>query len=185
MADLGIDDLLSGVKVKNRVVDARTVITHNGKAIVWEPGETKSMPRKLGEWFVYLKSLYRFNPGSSDEGIPATYSYKLCIVGDPHPETDLTKADMAKVKELLDVENMPDLVRVDTATGVQMKRVYIDPRSTGANDFAQRALEQEVTKRQSSKIVKAAAAEIAEAAEKASPEEIVAAVEDLTMTKGA
>lgn len=185
MADLGIEDLLSGVEVKNRVVDGRTVITHNGKAIVWEPGEVKRMPRKLGDWFVYLKSLYRFNPGSSDEGIPATYSYKLCIIGDPHPETDLTRADLKKVQELLDVDNMPDLVRVDTATGVKMKRVYIDPRSTGANDFAQRALEQEVTKRQSSKIVKAAAAEIAEAAQGASEGEIADAVADLTLTKDA
>ena len=182
MADLGIDDILSGVEVKNRVVDGKTVITYNGKSIEWGPGEIKRMPRIVGEWFVYLKSFYRLNPGNSEEGIPQTYSYRLVILGDGQDESDLTREELSKVKELLDVENMPDLVRIDPTTGKPMRRVYIDPRSTGANDYAQRQRERAVTKEVSSRIVTAAAVEIAAAAQQASEGEIEAAVAELTGT---
>jgi len=84
------------------------------------------------------------------------------------------------VKELLDVSNMPELTRIDPQTGKPLRRVYIDPRSTGARDnFAQR--ERAATKTVSSAIVKDAAERLADAAQGASEADIQAAVDELTM----
>ena len=182
MADIGINDVMDTVQVKNRLVDASVRITFDGKQVVWEAGQSRSLPRKLAEWF-QAKSLYCFNPGDIDEGIQAQSQYKLVIVGSGQAESDLTKADVQAVRELLDTQNMPGLARVDPTTGMLMRRVYIDPRSTGANDQAQRQTEERVTKGISSRIVAEAAEQIAEAAQGATEQEIDDAVVQMTGTR--
>lgn len=182
MAETNINEVLDMVGVKNRVVDGKSAFVFDGKQVVWEPGETKVMPKKYAMWFTLLKSLYRFQPGDTAEGIPAKYHYKLAILGTGMDESDLTKAEMANVKELLDVENMPELTRIDPQTGQPMRRVYIDPRSTGAmgqSDVA-RQRETAATKKVSSAIVQHAAEEIADAAQGASETEIVEAVKSIS-----
>ncbi len=127
-----LSDMLDSVEVKNRVADGAVCITFDGKLVEWKPGEVKRLPRKLAEWF-QAKSLYLFHPGDIVEGIPAKSHYKLAILGIGQDEFELTKAQ-SDVPELLDAQNMPELTRVDPQTGKPMRRVYIDPRSTGARD---------------------------------------------------
>jgi hypothetical protein len=179
MADIGINDVMDTVQLKNRLVDAPVRITFDGKQVVWNPGQARSLPRKLAEWF-QAKSLYCFNPGDIDEGISAQSQYKLVILGSGQNEGDLTKEDVQAVRELLDTQNMPGLARVDPTTGKLMRRVYIDPRATGANDMAQRQAEERVTKGISSRIVAEAAEQIAEAAQHATEAEIDEAVVSMT-----
>lgn len=182
MADrVNINQLFDTVGVKNRIVDGMVRITFDGTQIEWAPGETKQMPRKHAEWFV-AKSLYLFQSGDINEGESSKSHYKLCILGGGEDETDLLREDVLAVKELLDAQNMPHLTHVDPATGKAMRRVYIDPRSTGASDMAQRQAEESTTKRLSSAIVRDAAERIAEAAQDATEADIEAAVADLTMT---
>lgn len=169
------------VQIKNRIVDGIVRITWDSKQFEWAPGQVMSMPRKLAEWF-RDKSLYLFNPGDVSEGISAQSHYKLWIVGDAsHEGSDLTKADLAEVKELLDVKNMPETNMIDPATGKPLRRVYIDPRSTGARDTrAKHHANEPGIKKVSSAIVKDAAERIADAAQGATDQEIDAAVADLT-----
>lgn len=176
MADMDITTLMDAVQVKNRIVDGMVRITFDGKQIEWAPGQSRQLPRKLAEWFVN-KSLYCFYPGDVNEGLPSKAHYKLVIVGMANAdESDITRAQVANVKELLDVASMPELTRIDPQTGKPMRRVYIDPRSTGANDMETRQAEQAATKTISSAIVKDAANKIADAAAGASDAEIVEAV---------
>lgn len=179
MADIGINEVMDTVQVKNRIVDAPVRITYDGKQVVWEPGQIRQLPRKLAEWF-QEHSLFHFNPGDVDEGIPSKSDYKLVMLGCNQNEHDITKDDVKAVRELLDTANMPQLARVDPTTGQLMRRVYIDPRSTGANDQAQRRAEENVTKTLSSRIVADAAEKIAEAAQGASESEIESAVASMT-----
>jgi len=132
MAERSFSEIMDSVEIKNRVIDSKVRITFNGKQWEWEPGEVKRMPRKNAEWFL-AKSLYLFHPGDINEGIPSKSHYKLAILGEGQDEFDLVKNDV-NVPELLDAQNMPELTRVDPATGKPMRRVYIDPRKTGAQD---------------------------------------------------
>lgn len=159
-----MEDLTDVVEVKNRVVDGPVNITYDAKPQHWEPGESKRMPRKVAE-FLRHKSLFRFNPGDHNEGIPPKWEYKLAIIGDSHDESPITHAEVLAVKELLDVKNMPELTRT-APDGHVMKRVYIDPRSTGAMGASdsQRMAEERVTRQVSSAIVSDAAGKIADAA---------------------
>jgi len=184
--EISMDELLESVEVRNRIVDRRVSITRNAKPVVWEPGEVKRMPRVMAEWFIELKSMYKFYPGNLDDGTPSKRHYLLTIVGDPkYDQTDLTKAEVAGQKELLDVANMPELTRVD-AQGNAMRRVYIDPRSTGAmsQSDTESAREKRVISAVSKDIVRAGAEAIADAAQNATVQEIEAAVADLTLTAG-
>lgn len=182
---LDIEDLTDNVQLKNRIVDGRVTVTYNSRAVIWEPGQIKTLPRKVAEWFRH-KSMFRFNPGDHNEGISPKWEYKLAILEDATQDsTDLTKDYVAGVKELLDVSNMPQLTRVDK-DGHPLRRVYIDPRSTGAmskSDVARRVEEQAV-RQTSSAIVHAAAEEIADAAQGASDADIEAAVNELTGANG-
>jgi len=180
MAEMDINEMLSSVTVKNRVTNEAVRITFDGRLIVWQPGESKQMPRKLADWF-QAKSLYLFHPGDpTDPENPQKFHYKLAILGVGQDETPLTREDV-NVPELLDAQNMPELRRVDPKTGEPMRRVYINPRSTGArDDFV--AKERQVTKDVSSAIVKDAAERIADAATGVSETEIGAAVAELTGT---
>lgn len=162
---LDINSLMDNVSVKNRIVDGIVNIVFDGKQVRWEAGQTRQMPRKLADWF-QAKSLYQFNPGDVNEGIPSKSLYKLVILDAGQDESEITKAEVANVKELLDTENMPETWVVDPATGKRMRRVFIDPRSTGARD-KYIARERQVTAKISKKIIEAGAAEIAEAAESA------------------
>jgi len=179
-AEFSIHQLMDNCEVRNRIIDNAVRITFDSKEVRWEPGEVKTMPRSLAEWF-RDKSLYHFRPGDVNEGISAMSCYKLHITGDTaHEDHDLTKDEVNAVKELLDVSNMPELTRIDPQTGKPLRRVYIDPRSTGARDnFAQR--ERAATKTVSSAIVKDAAERLADAAQGASEADIQAAVDELTM----
>lgn len=181
MADYKIEELMDMVQVKNRIVDSPVKIVFDGKLITWAPGQVLGMPKALADWFV-RKSLYLFTPGDSNYETPAVYHYKLCIVGQGD-NTDLTIAKVAETKELLDASNMPELTRVDPATGKPMRRVYIDPRQTGANTRAADAAERAATKKVTSAIVKAAAEEIADAAAGASEAEVEQAVAELGQTR--
>jgi len=175
------EELVNSVSIKNRVCDGSVFITRNARQQEWKPGEVKVLPRKIAEWF-RDKSRFRVNPGEPNEGIPSTIEYKLVILGDGADETDITREYVLSVKELLDVANMPQLQRIDPKTGLPLRRVYIDPRSTGGmgqSDTVRRT-EEAVTKAVSSDIVRAAADAIADAAQNASPAEIEAAVADLT-----
>ncbi len=138
-AEFNIHQLMDNCAVRNRIVDHPVRITFDSKEVKWEPGEVKTMPRALAEWF-RDKSLYHFRPGDVNEGISAMSCYKLHIDGDrAHEDHDLTREEVLAVKELLDTANMPELTRIDPVTGKPLRRVYIDPRSTGARDnFAQR-----------------------------------------------
>lgn len=178
-AEFSIHQLMDNQEIRNRIVDGVVRITFDSKEVRWEPGEVKTMPRALAEWF-RDKSLFHFRPGDVNEGISAMSCYKLHIKGDTaHEDFDLTKDEVNAVKELLDVGNMPELTRIDPLTGKALRRVYIDPRSTGARDnYAAR--ERQATKAVSSSIVRSAAEEIADAAQGASEAEIQSAVEDLT-----
>lgn len=150
-----IGELMDSVQVKNRVCDGIVRITFDGKQVEWAPGEVKNLPRALAEWF-QAKSLYLFNPGDINEGIPAKSHYKLAILGMGQDEDDLTKEGV-NVPELLDAQNMPELTRVDPATGKPMRRVYIDPRSTGARDSSpKKALSKAMTKESAMALAQAA-----------------------------
>lgn len=175
-----IDSVLSIVTIRNRVSDGKVRITFNSKEYVWEPGETKQMPRDHAEWF-RAKSLFRLNPGDLNEGIPASSEYKLSIVEDTPNEGDITKAYVENVQELLDVSNMPELMRVDPTTGKPMRRVYIDPRSTGAAStaIARERLEQTVKTKLSSAMIAEGANTMADIASKMSEEEFESVVEEL------
>lgn len=176
MADMGIEQIVNTVGLKNRVVDAPVKITFDGKVVEWAPGETKMLPRKYSEWFQH-KSLYKFHPGDTTFGEPSRFYYKLCIVGEGD-QSDLTYAE-TNVQELLDVSNMPDLVRVDPATGKPMRRVYIDPRSTGASS-SQVDRQEAQAQRATSEAIKADAVEtITQAASQLSEAEIDAQVDQL------
>lgn len=178
---LDIEALTDAVQLKNRIVDGQVTITYDSHPVVWAPGQIRTLPRKVAEWFRH-KSMFRFNPGDHNEGISPKWEYKLAILGDTTQDSsDLTREYVASVKELLDVENMPGLTRVDK-DGHPMRRVYIDPRSTGAmaRSDAQRRVEAQATRQTSSAIVHAAAEEIADAAQSATPQEIEAAVAELT-----
>lgn len=177
------DEIVASVSLKNRVKDGSVFITRNARQQEWKPGEVKVLPRKIAEWF-RDKSRFRVNPGDPNEGIPATIEYKLVIVGDGQDESDITREYVLSVKELLDVQNMPHLQRIDPKTGLPLRRVYIDPRSTGGfgQSDAARQAEERVTRAVSSDIVRAAADEIATAAQNASDEEILSAVAELTGT---
>ena len=176
-----IDDMLDVVQIKNRIEDGPVMIVRNSRQVIWGPGETKSLPRKIADWFLN-KSRFRVNPGDHNEGIPAKIEYKLVILNQGQDESPITREYVLSVKELLDVENMPHLQRLDPKTGLPLKRVYIDPRSTGGMSLhdQQRQLEQRVMRQVSSDIVHAAADEIADAAVNASEQEIEAAVAELT-----
>lgn len=171
-----MDDLTDVVAIKNRIVDGPVNITYDSKPQHWDPGETKRMPRKVAE-FLRHKSLFRFNPGDHNEGIPPKWDYKLAIEGDAHDESDLTHAEVLAQKELLDVRNMPELTRTGQ-DGQPLRRVYIDPRSTGAMGVSdsQRMAEERVTKQVSSAIVADAAGKIADAARGLSEKDIEQAV---------
>lgn len=170
-----INELTNAVQLKNRIVDGRVMIPFDGRPVVFEPGEVKLLPRKVAEW-LRNKSLYCFNPGDVVNDIPAKSHYKLAILEDPTQDaTDLTRAEVAEVKELLDRSSMPELTRVDPLTGRPMRAVYIDPRSTGARDTAA-IRQQRATSQVSHAIVEHAAEAIAEAAQKVSDREIDAAV---------
>lgn len=179
--DMDMDELLDSVELKNRIVDGPVMLTRNSRQVIWGPGEVKRMPRKLAEWF-RQKSLYQFHPGDHNEGISPKWQYKLAIVGDASQDmSQLTRAHVLEVKELLDVANMPELRRVDK-DGHLMRRVYIDPRSTGAMSTSdnQRRVEEQVMQAVSKDIVSDAAGKIADAAQHASESEIEDAVADLT-----
>jgi len=173
-----LEQMMDSVEVKNRVVDGPVKITFDGTMVEWAPGEVKRLPRKLAEWF-QAKSLYSFHPGDINEGIPAKSHYKLVMLGCSQDEGDLSKLAVNEVKELLDASNMPELTRIDPTTGQPLRRVYIDPRSTGARDKYV-AKELQATKSVSSAIVREAAEQIADAAQGASEQEIEAAVADMT-----
>lgn len=176
-----IDEILNSVSIKNRVEDGPVWITRNARQVVWNPGEVKTLPLKIAEWF-RDKSRFRVNPGDHNEGIPPTIEYKLVILGQGQDETPITREYVLSVKELLDVQNMPQLQRIDPKTGLPLRRVYIDPRSTGGmsnSDTARRA-EEAVVKSVSSAIVRDAAERIADAAQGVSEGDIEAAVGKMT-----
>jgi len=183
--EFDIDALLDGVDIKNRVVDGPVFLTYNARQVKWEPGEVKRMPRALALWF-QNKSMFHLNPGDYNEGIPSKIEYKLAIIGQRgEDESDITREYVLSVKELLDVQNMPQLQRIDPKTGLPMRRVYIDPRSTGGmsqSDNVRRA-EEQVTRRVSSAIVHDAAEKIADAAQGVTEADIEAAVGELTGAK--
>lgn len=167
-----IKELMNVVQVKNRIVNGKVRQTFDGKEFLWEPGEVKTMPRAHAEWFVE-KSMYLMLPGDIDEGTPASSHYKLVILGDGRDESDLQRAEVAEVQELLDVKNMPQLQRVDPKTGEPMRRVYINPRSTGAmakSDEVFKA-EKSVVEKVSKAIIKQGANDIADAVEQTGADE--------------
>jgi hypothetical protein len=176
-----IDEILNSVQLKNRIEDGPVMITRNARQVRWEAGEVKTLPLKIAEWF-RDKSRFRVNPGDHNEGISPTIEYKLVILGQGADETPLTREYVLSVKELLDVQNMPQLTRIDPKTGEPLRRVYIDPRSTGGmgQSDAAKQREEAVTRQVSSDIVRSAAEAIADAAQGASEQEIEAAVADLT-----
>jgi hypothetical protein len=177
------DEVSNPVQIKNRVCDGPVFITRNARQREWKPGQTLHLPRKVAEWF-RDKSRFRVNPGDPNEGIQSTIEYKLVILGDGQDESDITREYVLSVKELLDAQNMPHLQRIDPKTGLPLRRVYIDPRSTGGfgQSDAVRQSEERVTRAVSSDIVKAAAEEIADAAQNASDQDIMSAVAELTGT---
>jgi len=173
-----IGELMNIVQLKNRVIDRAVHLTYDGKHLEFKPGEVVNIARPIAEWLLN-KSLYRFNPGdeNQDPPIPASYHYKLCILGGSTDESDLTSVDINR-KELLDVENMPSLNRVDPTTGKTMRRVYLNPSATGAVDNVTRN-ERQAQQAVSSAIIKHAAEEIAEAVQSVSDAEIDSAVKDM------
>lgn len=161
-----LKDLMDVVQVKNRIKDGSFTKWHDSKPYTWGPGEVVSMARGAAEWFVD-RSIYGMNQGDPVMGIPAKHLYRLCIVGSPGDEGEITMAMVRERKELLDAQNMPELTRIDPATGEPMKRVYIDPRGTGAmsrSDELHRK-EQAVTQKVSKAIIRQGANDIAEAVE--------------------
>lgn len=177
-----MDELMDSVELKNRIEDAPVVIVRDAKEIRIAPGQSVRLPRKVAE-FLRHKSLFRFNPGDYQLGIPPKWDYKLAIVGDPHDDTPLTREEVLAQKELLDVKNMPELSRT-APDGTVLRRVYIDPRSTGAMGQSDGLAREEkgVVRKVTSGIVREAAEQIADAAVRTgvSEAEIGAAVAELT-----
>lgn len=171
-SQVDIKELMNVVVVKNRVCDGKVRQNFDGREFLWEPGGTKTMPRAHAEWFV-AKSMYLMLPGDINEGTPASSHYKLVIVGDGQDESDITRETLSNVKELLDTKNMPQLTRVDPKTGEPMRRVYIDPRSTGAmaGAVARERQEEAVVERVSKAIIKQGANDIADAVEQTGADE--------------
>lgn len=181
-----VDQLLDGVEIKNRIVDGVVKLLFDGRPVEFAPGEVKRTARKVAE-FLRDKSLFCFNPGDYNDGIPPTYMRKLCILNNGEDESDLYREDVAKVRELLDVNNMPQLARVDPATGLPMRRVYIDPRSTGAmgTSDSQHTKEKQVVKETSSAIIADAAGKIVDAVKQTGVSEADIAVAVKTVAKEA
>lgn len=165
---MNIHEIIDSVAIKNRV-DIPVRITFDGRTVEWKPREVKTLPRTYAEWFQH-KSLYKYNPGESDMGIPPSFHYKLVILGSGNPETDLTVQDVSN-KELLDVENMPS-TRMISADGKPATRTYIDPRSTGADSSTIDRLERQAQANTRTKIIEAAAETIHVAAAPLSEAEI-------------
>lgn len=174
---MSIDDIVDSVQVVNRVQDAPVKITFDGRTVTWQPSETKSLPRKMAEWFQH-KSLYKFQPGNTLYDEPARFHYKLGIVGVTDCEP-LTFAEVNRM-EILDRDNMPP--KLDRETRQPLRTVYIDPRGTGVSTADLDSKEREVKRAISGAIVRDAAEKIAEAAEQASPAEIDAAVSGMVGT---
>lgn len=180
--DFSMEDLMDSVELKNRIMDGPVRLIRDSREIVFAPGQSVRLPRKIAE-FLRHKSMFRFNPGDFNLGIQPKWEYKLAIMEDPDQDNSPLTMDYVRgVKELLDVTNMPELTRIDPSTGQPLRRVYIDPRSTGAMGTSDSVARQEsqVVKKVSSAIVRDAADRIADAAQGTSEAEIVAAVADLT-----
>lgn len=173
-------ELADFVQIKNRIKDGYFRKVHNAHEEVWAPGETKTMLRVLAEWF-RDRSWLKINPGDVHEGTPAKNEYRLCILGEGQDEFDITLDYVKGVKELLDVDNMPQLTRVDPKTGEPMKRVYIDPRSTGAmgKSDAQRQLDDRVRSEVTKAMVSDGAEKIAEVVAQMPQEEFEQVVAEL------
>lgn len=180
MATVGFDAMLDVVEIKNLVEDGKVRMTFDGKEYLWTEGEVKRMPRAHAEWF-RAKSMFRLNPGDLNEGTTSIAEFKLAILGEGQDEKPITKAYVAGVHELLDVDHMPQLTRVDPKTGEPMRRVYIDPRSTGAmgKSDAQKRVDDTVRSEVSKAMISQGAEQIAEIAAKMPDDEFQSIVAEL------
>lgn len=165
-----INEVISSVDIKNRITDGFVRFLWDGVIVEFAPGEVKHVPRKMAEWW-RDHTRYKFVEGDALEGTPSVSSYKLGIVG-VDDTSDVTKAEVDKVKDLYDSINAPP--KIDQETGKPFRTVYLNPASTGVMDTARQieAREAKAVKQVSEAIVGTAATELADASAQASDEEV-------------
>jgi len=117
-----IGEILDNVAVWNRVVDQATAVIFDNEVLIWQPGETRYMPRLLAEWFV-SHSIFLLNPENGKR------LCKLVVLGKSQDESDLT-AEQVNRPELLDRENMRPTA-FDKDTMKPLRTVYLDPNGVG------------------------------------------------------
>lgn len=161
-------DLMDNVQLKNRVVDAPVTILHNKEEYTWQPGEVRSMPRKLAQWML-RKGWYKWIAGNTALGRRPEILNKLVILNTGKDESDL------RVTET-DALTLVPITKIDPTTGKALRMVAINPTETGA-DSAEMALAQrdaQVRETIKKAVTADAAAKIEKAADEANlqPEQV-------------
>jgi hypothetical protein len=180
MSTTKISQIVDSVPVKNRIVDGSFTQMFDGELVTWTPGEVKHLPRSYAEWFVH-KSCFKFDIAGGKHG------YRLCIVGVGADESDLTAAEVAAQKELIDREKLgPTMFTPDgkplTPTTVPLSGLAGQIRAEEMKIVdAERAAKDELRAER----FDAAVEKLAAAAEKLSPAEIDAAAAEIARPRAA